>query len=297
MTAPRPILPDRVYMFSRRCAQRQHLLRPDDTTNQIFLYALAVAAERFNIKVIAVSTMSNHYHGVVHDPDGVLPRFLEFFHFLTARALNRHRGRRENFWSAEQANFNYLVEQPDVLDKAVYTLTNPVSADLVDTAFNWPGVSSMAWLDQRTLEIKRPKVFFSSTGLMPEAASLKLSVPPQFDGDMTAWATQLRTHVAEAERKSAAERARTGRRVLGRKKVLATSPHDRPSTAEPQRDLRPFIAAKDPSARSSAIEALLEFRRLYQLARRAFRAGLRTALFPAGTFGLLHYCGVSVSPS
>ncbi|MCC6355521.1 MAG: hypothetical protein IT577_16655, partial [Verrucomicrobiae bacterium] len=40
MTAPRQILPGQLYLVTRRCTQRQLLLRPDETTTQIFLYTL-----------------------------------------------------------------------------------------------------------------------------------------------------------------------------------------------------------------------------------------------------------------
>jgi REP element-mobilizing transposase RayT len=297
MTSPRYIHSGQIYMLSRRCSQRQFLLRPDETANQIFLYALAVAASRFNVGIIAVSTMSNHYHAVVYDPDAMLPRFLELFHVLTARALNRHRGRWENFWAAEQPNFNYCVDLGDVLDKTVYTLANPVSAHLVDRVAHWPGISSMNWLDGRTITVNRPRSFFSSTGSMPESMTLQLIVPPGFDGDRTKWATQVHAHVADVEKSASAARARGGIRVVGRKGLLASSPFDRPRTIEPRRGLRPLIAAKDPDSRIRALALLKEFRRLYSKARAAFCAGLRAVVFPAGTFGLLHYCGVSVAPS
>ena len=44
MTAPRQILPGAVYVITRRCTQRQFLLRPSNLTNQVFAYSLAVAA-------------------------------------------------------------------------------------------------------------------------------------------------------------------------------------------------------------------------------------------------------------
>jgi REP element-mobilizing transposase RayT len=296
MTLPRDIPKGRVYLLTRRSAQRQFLLRPDETTNRIFLYCLIVAAQRFNIGIIAVSTMSNHYHAVVFDPDGVLPRFLELFHALTARAINRHRGLRENLWAAEQPNFNYCVEQCDVLEKTVYTLVNPVNANLVDKVANWPGVSSMNWLDGRTILVDRPRGFFSNAGMMPKSASLKLIVPPGYDSDRASWAQHVLERIVESEKSAAARRAISGARVVGRKKVLAASPYEVPNATEPARTLRPLIAAKNPTARARAIEALKEFRRRYHKARAAFCAGDRGVLFPLGTFGLLRYCAVSVAP-
>jgi hypothetical protein len=295
MTAPRPILANRFYLLSRRCTQGEFLLRPDDLTNQTFLYCLAVAAQRFDIGVVSVVTMSNHYHAVVYDPVGVLPRFLEHVHALSARALNRRRGRRENFWSAEQPNINYLVEMDDVVDKTVYALANPVASNLVDRALNWPGVSSMAWLDGRTIQVKRPKVFFAKSGAMPESVALKLIVPPGFEGGQVEWSELIRARVAERERACAAAREVKGTRVLGRKAVLAASPSERAKSLD-RSELKPFVAAKRESVRIQALAALKEFRSLYRRARRAFRDGVRNTRFPAGTFALVHWCGVLAAP-
>jgi hypothetical protein len=153
----------------------------------------------------------------------------------------------------------------------------------------------MNWLDGRTITVTRPHLFFTSR--MPESVSFQLSVPPRFDGDRAQWVDQVRAHVADAEKAAAAKRAAAGIRVVGRKNVLATSPFDRPSNHEPRRRMRPLIAAKNPWVRMREIAALREFRRLYYKARVAFCAGLRSVLFPVGTFGLVHSCGVSVAPS
>ena len=73
MTAPRMILPGRFYLVSRRCTQRQFLLRPDTETNNAFVYCLAVAADRLGIEVLLTCAMSNHHHTVVFDRYGTLP--------------------------------------------------------------------------------------------------------------------------------------------------------------------------------------------------------------------------------
>ena len=49
MTAPRQVLPGATYLVTRRCVQRQFLLRPSRQTNQTFLYVLALAAARYRV--------------------------------------------------------------------------------------------------------------------------------------------------------------------------------------------------------------------------------------------------------
>jgi hypothetical protein len=47
MSLPRQVLPGRFYMLTRRCTQRQFLLRPDNDTNSAFVYCVAEATQRF----------------------------------------------------------------------------------------------------------------------------------------------------------------------------------------------------------------------------------------------------------
>ena len=47
-------------MITRRCTQRQFLLRPSDIVNQIFLYTLAYVAKKYSIKVHSDGYDVNH---------------------------------------------------------------------------------------------------------------------------------------------------------------------------------------------------------------------------------------------
>ena len=101
MTAPRQVLPGTTYLVTRRCTQRQLLLRPSPTIGAIFLYVLAVAARRFGIRVHAFCVLSNHYHLVVTDPGAQLPAFGQYLDSLVARATNASLGRWESFWAPQ----------------------------------------------------------------------------------------------------------------------------------------------------------------------------------------------------
>src|SRR5205085_7252164 len=130
-------------MVTRRCTQRQFLMRPDRETNNAFIYCVAVAAQRFNIRVLFTLAMSNHHHTGIEDVDGNYPAFLELFHKLFAKCQNALRGRWENFWSSEQTSVVRLVDSSDVVDKMAYALANPVQAGLVEKAHHWPGATSL----------------------------------------------------------------------------------------------------------------------------------------------------------
>ena len=79
MTAPRPVFPGSFLFATRRCTQRQFILRPDEETNNAFVYCLAEAAQRFGIVMILPQMLSNHEHEVYYDPEGRDVEFREHF--------------------------------------------------------------------------------------------------------------------------------------------------------------------------------------------------------------------------
>lgn len=298
MSLPREVLPGRTYMITRRCTQRQFLMRPDRETNNAFIYCLAVAAQRCHVTVLFTAAMSNHHHTGIFDPKGNYPAFIEHFHKLFAKCQNALRGRWENFWSSEQTSVVRLVDPNDVLDKMTYALTNPVKDGLVDMVHHWPGVTSLdALLHARPLAASRPKHFFREEGSMPETASLHFARPQGFENLSDKEFTKLVfERVAAVESAAASERHRTGDRVVGRRAVLRQRWSDRPLNREPRRELNPRIAAR---SKWSRIEALLRnraFRDAYIAARANFTAGIRDAVFPAGTYWLRRFTNVLCVP-
>ena len=235
MSFPRQVVPGRAYLVTRRCTQRQFLLRPDDATNNAFVYCLAYAAQSAEISVVAFIANSNHYHAVVVDVKGRIPHFLEQFHKLLAKHQNALRGRWENFWSSEQTSLVELVGNEDVLAKLVYTLCNPVKDHLVERAHHWPGASSLdATISGAEISARRPSHFFSRDGGMPERLALRCVRAPGFerveDEEYRALVTKS---VAAVEIAAANERKITGRRVLGRNAILNQRPTDQPRSKEP----------------------------------------------------------------
>jgi putative transposase len=288
MTAPREILPGRDYLVSRRCTQRQFLLRPDEDTNSIFAYCLAEAAARHGIVLIAWLAMSNHYHAVVHDSTGKLPAFLEHFHKMLAKAMNAYLGRWENFWSSEETCVTFLPTPEDVFDKVVYTLSNPVNGHLVDRASDWPGCSSLSALDGEARKHSRPRWFFKAGGkIMPASVQLRAIQSPSIGRESrAAWAGRVREAIAVNERAARAARLRKRIKLVSRKGVLATSAFASPKTSTDRRKLRPCVASKDETRRNIELAKLKGFRVHYKRVRLLFAAGQRKVEFPPGTYRL-----------
>ena len=281
-------------MVTRRCTQRQYLLRPDRETNNAFIYCLAVAAQRNPIDVIDFMQMSNHLHDALYDRHGNAPAFYEDFHKLLAKCMNALRGRWENFFSSGQVGVVRLETREDLINKLVYVATNPVKDGLVARVDDWPGSSGYrALLSGEPLRATRPKHFFAEDGMMPEEVTLHLTIPPEL-GDRDEILAELQVRVAAAEEEAARERARTGKRVLGRYAVLRQSWRDSPTSREPRRGLRPTIAARSLWARLEAIQRKREFTVAYRRARQALLAGMPIP-FPYGTYWLGRFMGVEVA--
>ena len=91
------------------------------------------------------------------------------------------------------------------------------------------------------------------------------------------------------------ERARTGRRVVGRRRILSQSWRDSPTSVEPRRVLRPRFAGRL-AVRVAALLGFREFLALYRDARRRWLTGALVP-FPAGTYWLARFAPVAVGPA
>lgn len=282
-------------MVTRRCTQRQFLLRPDRETTNAFIYCLAVAAQRTEMRVLAFLAHSNHHHTIIVDSQGRMPEFLETFHKLVAKHQNALRGRWENFWASEATSAVELLGPEDVLAKMTYALTNPVKDDLVDRADQWPGATSLwATLNDRPISARRPSHFFRRDGDLPDSVTLEIDRPPGFDHLAPAeWRAILSERIGSVEEAARSARHSQGRRILGRAEVLRQRPTDRPQSWEARRQLNPRIASVNKWARVEAIQRDRTFLAAYRGARDLWKAGV-AALFPSGTYWLRRFAGVLV---
>jgi putative transposase len=298
MSFPREVLPGTAYMITRRCTQRQFLMRPDPETNNAFTYCLAEAAAEFGIDVLFTIANTNHHHTGIYDRDGVFPAFIERFHKLFAKCQNAWRGRSENFWSSEQTSAVRLVDANAILDKMIYALTNPVKDDLVERADEWPGVSALeAITANRPLTAERPKHFFRKDGGMPARVALKFVRPPGFENASTEeFANLVLENVRRVEQACDEDRRRRGVRVMGRERILRQDWRACPESKEERRDINPRIAARSRWGRIEALQRNRTFRDEYAAAREAFIRGARDVVFPAGTYWLRRFAKVTCRP-
>jgi hypothetical protein len=95
---------------------------------------------------------------------------------------------------------------------------------------------------------------------------------------------ELVHQLEHAEDRAAAELAAEGRSFLGVARVLAQKAHGRPTAREPHRSLSPRVATRNKWKRIEALLKLADFRFAYRAALEHWRAGVRDAVFPLGTW-------------
>lgn len=291
MAPPRNIRPGVSYMITRRCYQRAFRLRPSDETNDIFRYSIARAAEQTGVLVHAVCVMSNHEHIVLTDVEGKLPVFTRELHRNTAKAVNASQGQFENLWSAERCHLLELGDEDDVLRKIAYVAANPVDAGLVERPEDWPGVMYLPGDAVHEERVARPEVYFGELSSAPEEVTLRI-VPPlgmQRVAERVAAAVEERLEAAWAKMREA------GWTYLGRAGVLATSFVKRAKSFEKKWQLVPQVAARSFSLRKKLLEAQREFRRAYYAALETWCAGVRSVVFPVGTWWMRVFHDVAVA--
>ncbi len=295
-------IPGGTYLVSRTTVMSLFLLVPSQEVNQILEYCLAWAARQNGILVHAISVQLNHYHAIVTDPDGKLSEFVQELNRCAARCLLQYyrerfpRRRIEALWASSQSfGATLLVNANAVLDKIVYTLTNPVKDGMVADYRKWPGLSTRPgdWRGS-VRRVRRPRYYFKGT---PEELEYQVAAPAQLDrGDLEGLIADVESHIRARQSGFVAEHAAEGRHFRGVKAVLRTDPFDSPCTPRPEGTINPQVAAGgDPEALSLAVRALVAFRSAYREAWELFKRGV-AALFPGGTLLLRKRYGVRCGP-
>ncbi|KYF81731.1 transposase [Sorangium cellulosum] len=300
MSQPRDIAPGATYLITRRALRRHLLFRPDAAITQLLVYALAVSARRYNIEVHALCAMSSHLHLVVTDPNGVLPRFLQYFHRIVALGTKVLRKWEGPVWDHEATSVVRLLTHAAVVEKIAYVLANPVAAGLVRHAREWPGAKAdVGEIGRGELRALRPSVYFDPENPQwPEQATLPLALPPAIEQDSAEGfrgtvAAELARHEAQAH----AEVDRKGLRFLGTEGASKVSPYERATSFEAMRDRNPTFAVgrEQGGAWRIAAAAVRTFRASYRAALERWRAGVRSTVFPAGTWWMRIFHGASVT--
>jgi putative transposase len=288
-------------MLTRRIVLRTHLLRPDRALNDLFFYCIAVIAQKFGIVVHAVNVMSDHYHIVLTDTLGNLPNFARELHRLLALGIQCLRRWDGAVWDHNKTSMVELRTPQAVLQQMAYCIANPVAAELVQRAHQWPGVTVSAdELGRASRTVKRPAFFFDPENpRWPDTATLTFPMPQNLQMTHAQAREIVAAEVEQTERKVQIDLRSRGKKVLGRDRVCAMSPYTQTRTPEPKHERNPTFAVgrQQPEALAEAVAVVRAFRSAYRAALEQWRSGIRDVLFPAGTWLMrwLHAANVAAA--
>jgi hypothetical protein len=182
-----------------------------------------------------------------------------------------------------------LLTPEAVVEKIAYVLANPVAAGLVEQAHQWPGAKVLVdEIGRGVLRAKRPDVYFSPTNPQwPEEATLELMLPPGIGQDAAdSFRQKVKAELARQQGEARLDVQRKGFAVLGAERASTVSPYERATSFEPLRDRNPTFAVGrgQGDAWHRAAAGVRAFRTAYHAALARWRTGVRSVVFPAGTW-------------
>ncbi len=291
MTRPRMIEPDTYHHIVRRCVGRQFLLLPDAEVRNLVVYCFAVGSARFQVEVLRITVMSNHYHANVFDREGRLPEFLNWVHRTIALGLQRVRRIQGAIFEPSKSTGDQILASEEGFWKMMrYTHTNPTEAQLVKRPNDWPGTLTPA--GTRQLDATRPSWMTDRCG--PERATLRIHVPDHFVAEQRGeskarredrYHEMLRESDAEATREARMRLRTQGRhRFVGAEQALNRSPKAAPCNVHRKPSRSPRFVAVVAVAFEAIRTKLRAFQQAYREALSRFHAGERNVPFPDGTW-------------
>ncbi|MBN2670684.1 MAG: transposase [Deltaproteobacteria bacterium] len=257
-----------VYFVTNRTHQQRFFMLPTKENNEAIRYWLAKSKHLHgqNIEIYAFIFLSNHFHILLRDPAGELPRFMDYFQGNLARAINRNINRKGKFWQREYHDLIVdTVSSEDVFwERYAYTALNAVKSGLVSTSAHWNGISSVPHalnnspitgkgLNRTKYGDKNRHNKNVKKKDFEEHFEFKLTVPPFLDGKDT---SERLTFIQSLLKSGTVEyrKARLNKPALGMHKVLKQSFQDRPKSSKqsPRTRFKSFCA-----------EAKSDFKKMY----------------------------------
>lgn len=136
-----------LYHVTARGDRKQDIYE-DDEDRHAFLSVLAGVAERFNWLVHAYCLMDNHYHLLVETPNGNLSQGMRQLNGVYTQYSNRRHDLTGHLF---QGRYKAILVQKEayLLEVARHVVLNPVRAERVRSAGDWPWSSYRATAGRR----------------------------------------------------------------------------------------------------------------------------------------------------
>ncbi len=289
MSKPRIVIPGKTWHITRRAVLRHYLLVPSEALTNLFQYILAYVAKKYGIQVHALCVMSDHFHIVLTDTRGMLPRFLQEFNRIVAMGVKEIHGWEDQVWESKPTREILLRKPQAIIEAIAYVMANPVAAGSVKYSYQWPGAITLPHaLGNGVIKATRPSFYFDPKNPQwEEEMTLTLTLPPHVSQEEAAtFRRQVAVELMRLEKSAHGEAREKGWSFLGAVRVMRQSPRDRAKTPKPRVERNPTFAVGRGNAEAlkEAIESERAFVNHYYRALEKWRAGDRDVVFPAGTW-------------
>ncbi len=278
-----------------RTIQSRFLLRPSPELNEIIVGALGRAQELYPVNLCGAAFLSNHYHLLLWVPDAKrLADFMGHFNSNLAREVGRRTRWGDKIWSRRYQSIAVSGEEAAQIDRMKYLLSNGVKEGLVRKPEDWPGVSSVRalrdgaplrgyWFD-RTKEYaaRNQNKEFGRLDFATEYQLELVRLPCWQHLSEATFRERIRGLLREIEEEGAKRREESGIEPLGASAILKQHPESRPVNTK--KSPAPLFHAATRKVREQMWEAYAMFLASFRDAAEKWRAGDRTAQFPAGSF-------------
>lgn len=319
-TPPRIIFPGQKVHLTIQAVNRQYRFVPQkdvlDSIRFIFWHCVSV----YGMAVHDMLWMSNHAHICMTDIRGVLPKFMCQMNSLISRQLNALRGVTGTNIEKGYSSIE-LLDDASMVGFCAYTLANPCAADLVHTAADWKGISTLKREYNEVFLVERPKCGMWSEhrpgvspalvdeagdeakkkvkrrrkpSKLPDVVQAKLTRPDVMselddrelrqrvrDETKLKECNAARKRVAKAGAKTRSKR----KSVLGWEQVLLLRWNQSPRKLQPIFARKPLVAARSEELAQARLDEITVFREEYAEALDLyFMWGSDYAVFPEGTW-------------
>ncbi len=286
---------DSLVEVTTRTIQSRFLLTPTPQLNRIIIGALARAARRYEVGVVAFSFLANHFHLLVRVKDVErLASFMGFFNSKLAREVVRLTGWKDKVWSRRYQAIVVSNEEGAQAARLFYVLSNGVKENLVARVSEWPGVHAApallagtalegVWINRTAEYLAKQRGETAGPQSFEEPETLILErLPCWEDLSSEQYRHRIESMIQEIEDTASAQRQQSGKQPLGPEAIRRQDPRTEPSRTK--KSPVPRFHAFRKAARQELHRLYFEFVAAFREAADRLKSGDRHARFPIGSF-------------
>jgi len=286
---------DSLVEVTTRTIQSRFLLTPTPQLNRIIVGALARAARRYEVGVVAFSFLANHYHLLVRVKDVErLASFMGFFNSKLAREVARLTAWKDKVWSRRYQAIVVSSEEGAQAARLFYVLSNGVKENLVARVREWPGVHAApallagtalegVWVNRTAEYLAKQRGETAGPQSFEEPETLTLERLPCWEHLSSEQCRhRIECMVQEIEDTASAQRQRSGQQPLGPEAIRRQDPRTVPK--QTKKSPAPRFHAFRKAARQELHRLYFEFVAAFREAADRLKSGDRHARFPIGSF-------------